>query len=151
VSYDIATPYTACYGIFRQNGNVAFLLRTNTPWMNDHYGLPAGKVEHNEAFIAAMVREAKEEIGVTIAPKDISHALTMHRKSADLLWVDVYFDITKWSGEPYNAEPNVHGALEWFDPKNLPQNVIPSVRAALEAIAAGETYCEFGWLEGQDG
>lgn len=43
--YDIETPYTAVYLVFRKNNKVAFVLRSNTDWMEGYYGLPAGKVE----------------------------------------------------------------------------------------------------------
>jgi 8-oxo-dGTP diphosphatase len=145
VKYDVATPYTACFAILRRGNEVAFVLRQNTGWMDGYYGLPAGKVEKNETFTAGVVREAKEEAGVTIDPADIKHAITVHRKASDSLWVDVYFEVSRWQGEPYNAEPHVHGALDWLDMNDLPENIVPAFRYALEQVAAGETYGEFGW------
>jgi len=144
--YDTATPYIASYAVLRKERTVAFVLRSNTSWMNNYYGLPAGKVEQDESYTAAAVREAKEEVGIDVAPDTLRHALTVHRKSRDgKFWVDVYFEVANYQGEAYNAEPHMHSELAWLDIDNLPENVIPSVRAALEHIAAGDTYAEYGW------
>lgn len=148
MSYDTAQPYIASYVIVRKGKKVAFVLRNNTSWMNDYYGLPSGKVEKGESYIAAAIREAKEEIGITIKSSDLKHALTVHRyepSSHANDWVDLYFEATKWEGEPQNAEPDIHSELAWFALDKLPENVIPSVKYSLEQLYKGKTYCEYGW------
>jgi len=148
MSFDTATPYIASYVIVRKGNKIAFVLRANTGWMNDHYGLPAGKTEKGESFMAGAIREAKEEIGITITPQDLKPLLIMHRGApteGDMTWVDAFFEAKKWLGEPYNAEPNVHSELAWLDPANLPPNIVPNVRFALDQIALGNHYCEYNW------
>jgi 8-oxo-dGTP diphosphatase len=142
-----ARPHIASYVILRDGNKVALLLRENTSWMAGYYGLPAGKVEHNESFIAGAIREAQEEVGVTVGENNLRHVLTMHRKSdADMTWVDVFFVAENWEGKPYNAEPEIHGSLDWIDQDNLPENIIPNVKFALEEIQKGTQYCEFDWV-----
>ncbi|HVS58731.1 MAG TPA: NUDIX domain-containing protein [Candidatus Saccharimonadales bacterium] len=143
--YDTATPYIASYVIFRKDTKVAFVLRENTKWMNGFYGLPSGKVEQNEPATQAAIREAKEEVGIDVAAENLRPVLVMHRKSEDSEWVDFIFESVSWEGDLINAEPHMHSKVEWLDPKNLPDNVIPPVRAAIEAIEAGQHYAEFGW------
>lgn len=146
--YNTATPYIASYVVLKKNGKVAFVLRENTKWMNGHYGLPSGKVEKNEPYLLAAVREALEEVGAKINPKHLKHVLTVHRYEPSSFasdWVDTFFEASEWEGEPYNAEPHMHSKLDWLDPKNLPKNVIPSVKFALEQIEAGNSYAEYGW------
>jgi len=149
MSYNTAHPHIASYVIIRNDKNqIAFVLRANTSWMNDHYGLPSGKVEEDESYIQGAVREAEEEVGIKIKAEDLKHIITIHRyeKSSHAAdWVDVYFETAKWRGEPFNAEPKVHSKLAWLDPQNLPKNVIPSVKFALEQIEAGNNYAEYGW------
>lgn len=150
MKYDTATPYIASYVIFRDGSKVAFVLREHTAWMNDFYGLPSGKVEPHESFTAAAIREAKEEVGVDLKADDLKYVLTMHRgdthpSNDELTWVDVYFEATNWQGELINAEPHMHKSLDWLDLNDLPENVIPAVKLALEAIAAGQTYTECYW------
>lgn len=144
MSFDTATPYIASYVIVRKNNKIAFVLRSNTGWMNNHYGLPSGKVEKDESYSAAAIREAAEEIGIKIAPEDLRFVHVMHRREGHD-WVDVYFEADKWQGTPMNAEPHVHSELAWLDLGDLPENVIPSVRYALEQISQGNAYSEYGW------
>lgn len=142
--FDTATPYIASYVIIRKEGKIAFVLRSNTGWMNNYYGLPSGKTEKDESFSSGAIREAKEEIGISVKPEHLRFAHVMHRNEG-MDWVDVYFDVSEWEGTPYNAEPHMHSELAWLDPINLPKNVIPSVKFALEQIQAGKSYSEYGW------
>ncbi len=142
--FGTAMPYIASYVILKQAGKIAFVLRANTGWMNGHYGLPSGKVEKGEKFTDAAIREAREEIGVKVMQNDLRHVLSVHRHD-EIDWVDMYFEAFRWEGEPVNAEPDMHSELAWLDPDNLPDNIIPSVRQALEEIGAGKVYSEYGW------
>lgn len=147
--YDTAAPYIASFVLLRRGSNIAMVLRKNTGWMDGHYGLPAGKVEWQEAYTLAAVREAKEEAGVDIEIGDLTFAHVCHRHADNgkefMDWIDIYFEVKKWTGEPHNAEPEKSEKLEWLDLNNLPNNVVPSQLAALEHIAKGVTYSEYGW------
>src|SRR5690349_1831504 len=143
--FDTATPYTAGFTIMRQGNKVVFVLRENAGWMNGYYGVPAGKVEKNETFTECAAREAKEEVGVDVKLEDLTCVHICHRMGDDSEWVDAYFEASSWKGEPYNAEPAVHSKFEWLDLDDLPENIIPSQRHALEQIKAGKAYSEYGW------
>jgi 8-oxo-dGTP diphosphatase len=142
--HNTATPYIACFTLLRREGKIAFVLRKNTGYMDDCYGLPAGKVEWKEDFKTGAIREAKEEAGVIVAAQDLRFVHIMHR-TEDSDWVDVFFETEKWIGEPYNAEPHKSSELAWLDPANLPQNLVPSVREVMQYIANGELYSTFGF------
>lgn len=140
---DIETLYAAVYIIFRKADKIAFLLRSNTEWMNNHYGLVAGKVDKGEFIMDAAIRETLEESGVELKREQLRHVLTSHRMSADYVWVDVVFEAIDYEGEPRNAEPDIHSELAWLDPSNLPDNMIPSIRHYIAEIEAGKSYTEF--------
>jgi 8-oxo-dGTP diphosphatase len=151
ITYDTQAPYIASYIIVQNDeGNIAFLMRQNTAWMNGFYSLPSGKVEKNESFTAAAVREAKEEIGIDVKPEDMEYVLTVHRNSSEddnwqMKWVDVFFVVKQHTGDVQNAEPHMHSELAWLDPDDLPDNVIPSLAASLEAWRKGDMFFEYNW------
>lgn len=141
----VETPYTAVYILFKRDDKVALLLRGHTGWMDGHYSLVAGRVDKGESFTSAALREAKEEAGVTIGPADLRVVGTFHRNEPDSVWVDMLFEVTRWQGSIHNAEPEKHDELAWFDPHNLPENMVSSVRFYIEQYIAGKTYAEYGW------
>lgn len=140
-----AAPHMACYAIMRQNNKIAFVRREHTGWMNDFYSLPAGRVEWGETAAQGTVREANEEVGVTLKRGSLRHAITVHRHSDDTDWVDIYFEVSAWQGELVNTEPDKHSEAVWLDEANLPDNIIPPQRFALDQIALGNSYAEYGW------
>ena len=147
MKYDTARPYAASCIILKRDGKIAFVLRSNTTWMDGYYGLPSGKVEKNESALQAAIREAKEEAGVTIRPQDLRNVLVCHRKADDATdsWMDMIFETEVWEGEVINAEPDHHAKIAWFSLDNLPENVIPITAFVLDQVKAGKTYCEYGW------
>jgi 8-oxo-dGTP diphosphatase len=147
IKYDTQAPYLASYIIVRRDRKVGFLLRSNTKWMNGFYTLPGGKTEWNETLTATAAREALEEIGITVKSDGLRPLLAMHRYTGgeNSHWIDMFFEMVTYEGEPYNAEPHMHAEFVWLDPANLPDNVVQNVKFGLEEIAAGKTYTEFGW------
>lgn len=142
---DFATSNLAVTIILRKGDKIAMLLRSKTDWMNGFYGLPGGKVDAGEQYAKAAARELLEETGLMVEPKHFQFKLVWQRHYDDGDWVDVVFEITEWEGEPYNAEPDVHGELAWLDPNNLPDNVLNENKFLLQQIASGTTYAEYGW------
>lgn len=146
MSESVARPRIASFVILRKDGKIAFVLRQNTGWMNGFYGLPSGKVEPDESYSSAAIREVKEEVGIDVSLNNLQFVHVMHRHENDGAdWVDVFFEATKYNGEVVNAEPHMHAEVAWFDPHNLPKNIIPPVRAAIGYIEDGITYGEYGW------
>ena len=148
-SYDSARPYTACFVLLRRGDKIAMVLRKNTGWMDGYYGLPAGKLEYHETFSTGAIREALEEAGVTILEESLQFAHVAHRhaeKDDEFMdWVDVYFEVSSWEGEPHNAEQEKSERLDWLDMNNLPKNIVPPQLDAIKHITKGEKYSEYGW------
>lgn len=120
--------------------------------MDGFYGLPAGKSEWFEPFTKGAIREAKEEAGINIDPQHLQFVHMVHRHGESeseqkfMDWVDVYFEATSWTGEPFNAEEHKSERLDWLDINNLPENIVPPQLSALENIAKGINYSEYGWI-----
>ena len=122
------------------------LRRLNTGYADGQYSVPAGHLDGNETVVAAAIREAQEEIGVTIAVADLTVVGVMHRRAGDER-IDFFTAATCWTGDPHNCEPAKCDNLLWADPDHLPANVIPYVRRALENYSAGRWFDTFGWPE----
>lgn len=145
-SFATATqPFCAAFMLIERGGKFLFVLRSHTAWMDGYYGLPSGKVEKGEGFLAAAVREAAEEVGVTVQPQDAEFKLAFWLRSddnPDMEWCHVIFQAKSWTGEPHNAEPHMHDRIDWFGLDELPDNTIPSVKQMLQTIGRGEAYGE---------
>lgn len=123
---------------------VLLQLRRGTTFMDGWWACgAAGHVERGETLLEAAGREAAEELGVELDPTDLTLAVTTTRRCVipdDLEErVDVFLTATRWSGDPAIVEPDKAGDLQWWPLDALPQRLVPHERAALEAIAAGQT------------
>lgn len=134
----------AVHLFFIREQQVLLLRRYNTGYEDGNYSVVAGHVEAGETVTQAAAREAQEEVGVTIAPQDIAVVQVMHRKSEEER-VDFFVLIKNWRGEIINHEPQKCDALRWFAWDQLPQNIIPYVKRALDNYSNGVVFDEFGW------
>ncbi|MBN9090591.1 MAG: NUDIX domain-containing protein [Reyranella sp.] len=128
--------------ILRDGGRVLLGLRQNTGFSDGLYHLPAGHLEPDETIVAGAAREAKEELGIDIAPGDLDLVHTMHLREERL---SLFFEVRGWSGEISNAEPDKCAALAWFPFDGFPENFVAYARAALERIRDGQRVSTFGW------
>ena len=84
----------------------------NRRWYPNVWDLPGGHIEDAETPAEAVVRELREELGVTIRLNsatpfriyDPAPDLTLHA------WV-----VTKWSGDITNLAPDEHDEIRWFN------------------------------------
>ncbi|MBI4177591.1 MAG: NUDIX domain-containing protein [Candidatus Aenigmarchaeota archaeon] len=136
----------AVYLILRRNGKVLMLRRFNTGFMDGNYGLVAGHIDGGESLFSAMAREAKEEIGITVEPKDLEVIHVMHRgcESPDYERFSVFIKTCKYSGEIKNMEPNKCDDVRWFPVNGLPPNTIDYVKRVIENSDIG-FFSEDGW------
>ncbi len=114
-------------------------LRQNTGYMDNKYDFAcSGHVEQGETFKSALVREAKEEIGIEINEDDLSFLTVNHDYTGN--HVQMVFKTASYKGEPRVCEPEECGGLLWCDIDNLPDNTILYVRNVIEDIKLGIPY-----------
>ncbi len=131
--------------ILMKDDKILLLRRFNTGYEDGNYSVVAGHLEGNETFTEAMIREAKEEADIDIRPEDLETVHVMHRKVPTEERVDFFIRANKWEGEIKNMEPERCNELKWFTLDNLPTNVIPYVKHAIDYIKNGIFYSEYGW------
>ncbi|MGB8954061.1 MAG: NUDIX domain-containing protein [Tumebacillaceae bacterium] len=131
-----------------RDDEVLLLRRYNTGYEDGNYSVVAGHLDGGEEVKTAMIREAREEAGIEIAPEDLQVAGVMHRLSNDER-VDFFLASTKWTGEIVNQEPDKCDELRWCHLDDLPENVIPYVRRALDNYRQGKWFDSIGWNDYQ--
>jgi len=129
---------------FMRGDQILLARRYNTGYRDGEYSVPAGHLDGNETVIAAGIREAKEEIGVTIKADDIAFSSVMHRIEGDER-VDFFVQVHHWQGEIVNAEPEKCDDLRWVSTDELPENIIPYVQRAITNHLNDVSFDEFGW------
>lgn len=104
-----------------------------------------GHIDGNESVLKAMQREALEEAGITIHENDLEIVHVMHRKAKTRESIDYFLTCQNYSGQIQIMEPDKCDELGFYDLENLPQNVIPYVRKAIEYYQNGESFSVYGW------
>lgn len=96
-----------------------------------YYALPAGHIDKGETQYDALVREAKEELGIEINPDDIINNYVVLRRNFFEIdekilepYIDFYFEIKKYTGIPRIIEEDKCDELFWTDINNLPEPFI---------------------------
>ncbi len=109
--------------VLEKDGRYLLHLRQNTGFADGLWSVPGGHFEPDEHALQAVIREAKEELGITVNEDNI-HFLGMHhmRRKDGLDGLNLYFKITKWQGEPSNTEPDHCADMQWFAVNELPEN-----------------------------
>ncbi|MCE2439673.1 MAG: NUDIX domain-containing protein [Candidatus Latescibacteria bacterium] len=132
--------------VFLMNGNdeVLLLRRYNTGYGDGKYSVIAGHIDGNEEVRSAAIREAREEAGIEIRLSDIEVVGVIHRKDEDER-VAFFLAASRWSGNIVNAEPHRCDDLSWHSIRDLPPNMVPYVRRAIENYLNGRFYDSFGW------
>lgn len=127
--------------IIRDN-KVLMILRKNKPDAGN-YNLVGGRMEENETVSMAIIREIKEEVGLDATNANIDVVGSLHRVCKDG-WnsIEYVVAIRNLQGEPVNLEPQVCERLEWIPLDNLPENITPYARCAIENYINGIIFSE---------
>ena len=134
----------ASYLILKKDEKILLGRRINTGYYDGYYVVPSGHIESDELPMGGLIREAKEEIGITILPEDAKFVHALYRAKHDETGarVDYFFEVEKWHGEVVNNEPHKCDDLQWFSFDQFPQNMVRHVQHALECYQKGIMYSE---------
>ncbi|MGW3266378.1 NUDIX domain-containing protein [Streptomyces sp. NPDC001056] len=114
----------------------------------------AGKTWHflaghceREAAVGCLVREAEEEAGLLIDPAgvDLVHVVHLLDPPTARPRVQLVFRARSFTGVPEVLEPDRCVEWRWWPPTDLPRELVPYARTAIEGILTGRAYSELGW------
>jgi len=101
------------------NGKVLMLKRADTKKLDPGlYAGIGGKVEPHESFYNALLREIKEETGLTEFESIRPYSVTQHPYPPDdSEWVNIYFIVK--IAKQVEVRSTEDGTFYWIDPKNI--------------------------------
>lgn len=130
-----------------KNNQILLARRFQTGYEDGKYSVPAGHVEAGETAHIALLREAREEVGIVCDETHTQCIQVMCRKNPTEAAerIDFFFVCTSWNGEICNQEPGKCDEVAWFPLRTLPENTIPYVQFAISNYQKSIFYSEFGW------
>ncbi|MFJ2744808.1 methyltransferase, FxLD system [Streptomyces sp. NPDC087440] len=119
----------------------------NSAFAPSTWHLPAGHREATESALSCMIRETREETGITVSEHDLSlvHTLDLRDPGSTIPRIQLFFTATRWDGEPTVLEPDCCTEWAWWPLASLPEPTVPYTRTALDAVARGTSYTAMGW------
>lgn len=135
----------AVHMFFLKDDKLFLIKRFNTGFMDGYWSVPAGRLDEHETITQAALREAREEVGANVAFEDLSKPFFMHHKDDRGERMYVFFLCSSWSGELKNLEQDKCDDAKWFGVTNLPDNIVPHIKYALQQMIDKNTFSEYGF------
>lgn len=130
---------SAVHIIIIKNDKILLQKRKGSKLWPGYYALPAGHIDEGENQYEALVREAKEELGIDINLNQINNSYVVLRRNFFKIdgkqlepYIDYYFEINDYIGVPTIMEKNKCDELIWSSIDNLPEPFINYEGAFLE-------------------
>ena len=132
----------AVHFVIYRDQKILLGLRQNTGWSDGLWHLIGGHVEEGEMITDAVIREAREELGIEVNRKSLRlvHVRSILRPSHSRL--HMFFHIEEWQGQIENKEPDKNPKLNWFDVDSLPENTTEETKINLQDIRNNINYSE---------
>lgn len=131
------TAIPAAYLILERKDQILLMRRANTGYQDGNYGLPSGHLEKGETPKKAAVREGFEEAGVTLKPELLRLSTMVYNTVGNVggeHYMAYFFSADIGDQEPLNKEPDKCDEMGWYPKDQLPDNLTPDLKRALENI-----------------
>ena len=122
---------SAVHMIICKDNKILVQKRKGSKLWPGYYALPAGHIDKGENQYDALIREAKEELGIVINLKKIINSYVVLRRNYFEIngkvlepYIDYYFEIEEYEGIPKIIEEDRCDELIWVDINNLPEPFI---------------------------
>ena len=125
-----------------KDSKVLLMRRCNTGYMDGKYAFVAGHVEEGENLKQAIIREALEEVGITIKEEDLQY-VCMVRRGDNNNYINFFLKTDKYEGKPEIIEKDKCDDLIWCDINNIPENIIIADKRAMHNYLNGISFDEY--------
>jgi mutator protein MutT len=131
--------------IKNDKGEILLQRRQGTKLWPGFLALPAGHIDEKENAYDAVIREAREELGIKISRNNIIDTFVVNRRNKSLMpYYDVYFEIDNYDGKIQISEPDKCSELVWSNINNLPEDMIDF---EIEAIKNNQLGIKFSVID----
>lgn len=148
----MSEPFTSIVDVMLllvRDGEVLIALRDGTGYADGMWNLPSGKLEADEDLVSALIREAREEVGIQIRPSEPRMVASVHHRNPEGRGrIGFFFEVAsrpKEQGEPVNAEPGKCARIAWVPLDRLPANTYPYTSTGVELYRRGLSFALHGW------
>ncbi|GAA1654034.1 NUDIX domain-containing protein [Actinoplanes couchii] len=116
ISSDDSGPVRIVAAVLRDGDRVLLCHRSaGRRWDPDLWDLPGGHVDEGEQPEESLVRELREELGITVPEPAGPPMREIRTATFDLrIWL-----VDRWTGTPVNAAPDEHDTVQWFETSGL--------------------------------
>lgn len=94
------------------------------------FGLPGGRVELNESLEECGKRELVEE--TSLKGNNLQYVGVIRELQQGYNFIHFVFSCDEYDGSPTNVEPEKCEGWKWYPLDNLPENILPGHKAALD-------------------
>lgn len=128
-------------------GKILLLRRISQRWMNRKLQIPGGHTEQGESPLAAVLREANEEIGISVDPSDVRHIATVAVRDGDNEYFAIQFQLINPEKFEFRImEPQKCSEMLWAEIVNLPVDTIDLFRFVItESLIENKSYIQVGY------
>ncbi len=101
---------SACF--LQKDGKFLFLHRQDNKSQGNTWGIPGGKVEKQETPLNAVVRELREETGISLHPEAVTHIKTVYITN-DVSYVYHMYEAAYSGSSAITIDPTEHKDYVW--------------------------------------
>ena len=134
--------YIAVHVFVVKDEKVLLGKRQNTGWFDGFYDSIGGHLEAGEKLKTAAARELQEEAGLNVTENNLSlFHITQYTGAKDYIYFMFLAD--NWLGQPKLKEPDYISDLAFFPIRDLPDNITPYAKKALQDLASDSINLSF--------
>lgn len=123
--------YVASLALYNSAQQLLIAKRPDHKSMAGLWEFPGGKIEPNETPEACLIREAQEELAITLHAQHLKETSFTSYSYPDFHLVMLLFTCHHWTGHLHGNENQI---LQWVDPSELLHYPMPEANADLIAF-----------------